>query len=362
MTSRTYAGIPRFVLSSVWVPICTIAMVLIGIQACQAQDLALKQFRGPADLRNQRPYQLLFLAFSPETATSLAKGREAVGYQLDIANDLLIPARRGGPTVREDTETQRLAFKLARGMGGGNEFTVSAPIIARNGGGLDLLIQNYHHLVGWDKPSEDVTIGRNHVPMYQSEVILKRADGSTIVNAGPTCGVGDVTATIKHQLIASPWRSASVRAGVKLPTGSSGTLIGSGGTDSGIDLDANLILAHRLAFYTNQSYVWMGPDSHLANTSRRHLNRSMYALEYYTDKHTSWILQNESSEAAVHTGNAFADGTQSTLSLIIKHANNELTTWTYAFTENGDLVSYNAPGVANIAPDVTISIGLEVHR
>lgn len=318
-------------------------------------------FQGPADLRDQRPYQLLFLAFSPEDAMPLAAGKEKVSVQLDIANNLLINGD-GGVKVNEDTETDRVNVKRRWGLGQGFEASVALPVMWRNAGFTDKLIANYHALIGVTGPDFDISPGRRHVTPYHSDIQLTDADGRTLVDAGPAFGLGDLQATLKHGIAQSRWYALAGRVGVKLPTGGASDLIGSGGTDTGVDLDASLALSHRVCMFANASYVWMQRDSHLSGLAQTHQRRSMVALEYYTNSRTSWILQNEIADAAVRTGNPFVDGNQATLSLIAKYKPDPLTTWTFGFTENGGLVSYQAGWAADIAPDPTFTFGWETRR
>jgi hypothetical protein len=328
---------------------------------CHADSASPAPFQGPADLRNQRPYQLLFLAFSPEEAAPLAAGKERVSVQLDIANNLLINSD-GGVRVNEDTETQRVNVKRRWGLGRGYEASVSMPMMWRDGGFTDKLIANYHVLIGVTGPDFDIAPGRRYVRPYHSDIHLAGADGRTLVDAGPALGLGDFQATLKRGIAQGRWYALAGRVGVKLPTGSADDLIGSGGTDGGADLDASLALSHRVCLFTNVSYVWMQRDSHLRGLAQTHARRSMVAFEYYTNARTSWILQNEISDAAVRTGNPFVDGNQATLALVAKYKPDPLTTWTFGFTENGGLVSYQAGWAANIAPDPTFTFGWETQR
>nr|MDQ2688516.1 hypothetical protein [Armatimonadota bacterium] len=57
----------------------TLCLVFGLIAAVHAEEPPLTVFRGPADVANERPYHLLFLAFSPEAATTLPQGRSLVG-------------------------------------------------------------------------------------------------------------------------------------------------------------------------------------------------------------------------------------------------------------------------------------------
>ena len=319
------------------------------------------KFQGPADLRNQRPYQLLFLGFSPQSASVLPAGQTRAAAQFDIANDVLIPSPGEGAAVREDTETQRLALSYARGVGGGFEASAMLPVVARNGGILDKLAETYHRLAGFDRPVRDVYIGRNSLPSYQSVVSFDQPGGAS-ATFGVAFGLGDAQFTLKHALWRGPRAGVAARLGVKLPTGDRSRLLGSGGADYGLDIDADRTLSSRLALYANISAVKIQRDGALGDATRSSITHTALALEYATSPRSSWLIQTEEGDAAVRTGNAFADRTQSTLAVAYRRRSGDGTAWTYAFTENGDIFNYGAPAVAQIGPDITFSVGCEKRR
>jgi hypothetical protein len=315
-------------------------------------------FQGPADLRNQRPYQLLFLGFSPQSATVLPSGQTRTSAQFDIANDVLIPSPGEGAAVREDTETQRMALSYARGMGSGVEVSAMIPVVARNGGVLDKMAETYHRWVGFDRPIRDVYIGRRDVPSYQSIVSFDRPGGDS-ASFGSAFGLGDAQLTLKRALWRGPRTGVAARLGIKLPTGDKNRLLGSGGVDYGVDLDFDQMLSSRFALYANLSVVKIGRAGVLSNETRSSIYHTSVALEYAANANASWLVQTEEGDAAVRTGNRFADGTQSTISIAYRRRAGNGTSWTYAFTENGDLFNYSAPAVAGIGPDITFSVGWE---
>jgi hypothetical protein len=344
----------------VWRSIAAFGLLALSVATpALGDDNGPKQFQGPADLRNQRPYQLLFFAFSPESAVSLPKDDTHLSAQLDIGNDLLIPFPSKGATVVEDTETQRLAVKERRGLANGWEYSISVPVIARNGGFLDKIVETYHQLIGLTHPTQDVITGRHDIPLYQSKLLVVNNDGRTLVDAGSAFGIGDLSGTVKRTLYKSRWDSYALRGGVKLPTGNAGSLIGSGGADIGIDLDADVALTHRICLFTNLSHVWLQKDTQLGNLTAPDIYRYVFSVEYYANSRSSWLIQDDIGQAAIRTGNTFADNLQTTLSFVYKRKIGKHSAWTYAFTENGDIFQYRAAQLANIGPDVTVSAGWE---
>ena len=321
-------------------------------------------FLGPADLRNQRPYALLFLTFAPETARVLPRGRQVFALQLDVANDLLIPARTpqlGIPFVEEDAETQRLGLTERLGLGGRLEVAGFLPVIARDGGALDPIIEAYHRAAGFANSTVDTLTGRTDIPDYRSVVRLLRPDGSVEVDAGHALGLGDMSGTVKYSLSESARTALAVRAGLKLPTGDAGRLLGSGAADAGLDLDAQAALAPRVALYVSGGYVWMGHDRDIS-TAATHDFQLSESLEYRASAHDFWLLQSQGGGVVVRTGNAHADGPQRIVSVVYRRLTGPHTVWTFAFTENGDIVNYRAPWLVGIGPDVSVTAGVSWSR
>ena len=348
-------------------------MILIGaglavggrVSSAQSPDDARAQrFFGPADVRNQRPYQLLFLTFSPETADVLSPRTDRLAVQLIVANDLLIPnARRGDGRafVEEDAETQRLTLTARRGLGGGREGAVMLPVMARDGGLLDPVIEAYHRLAGFPNHTVDTPTGRGSLPMFRSVIRLDRADGTTEVNAGSVFGLGDVAGSLKQSIVSGRWTSVAVRAGMKVPTGSAGQLLGSGGMDVGLDADVKVALSGRVALFVNAGYIWMQKDERVA-AAATHAWETMTAVEYRASPRDDWALQSDGSDVVVRTGNVHADGSARTLTLAYRHVSSPHQVLTFEFTENGDIVNYRAPWLVGIGPDVAFGAGVEWRR
>ena len=326
--------------------------LLCLLPAVRAQTLA--GFDGPAPLRNQRPYQTLFLTFMPSDARALGQGQHRERLQVDIANTLLVPdPKQGGGNVLEDAETQTLTLSVRRGLGHGWEADAALPVVDRDGGILDNFVRFYHEGVGLIKSSPDVFPGRPHIPSYRSIIRSQEAG----VNAGSASGLGDLSLYAVRGLLSGERRRLSVRAGLKLPTGRAGSLLGSGGTDYGIDVDGAELLSTRTALFGSVGYEKLGRAAAVRTAARDSLSYSLGA-EYRARPGLSYILQTDGGSRVVRTGNRHADALPSTLALSVRRGTGSRL-WTYSFTENGDIFGYKLPFVADIGPDVTFSAGLE---
>jgi len=333
----------------------------LAVHGARADEPALSAFRGPADVTNERPYQLLFLAFSPEDAATLARGQSHFGLQLDVANTLLLPDPKLGAVVQEDTETQKLTLKFRQGLGRGTDVSVRVPLLARDGGVLDNFVKIYHLGVGLVRTSPDVFVGRPQVPSYRSILRFLRPDGTAVVDAHPASGLGDVSFVLKHSLMDTPRTAVALRLGLKLPTGSAGQILGSGGVDGGLDIDLATRLRGRRAVFLNLGYILMQKDRHIETAATRQFQYAL-GLEWLVRSHNSIVLQTQGGSRVVRTGNSHADAPPATLALAFKRQAGPHTVYTFGFIENGDIFGYKLPFLADIGPDLTLSAGIEWRR
>ena len=161
-------------------------------------------------MRNERPYQLLFLQFSPQEGVTLGPGRSRLSLHLDVGNDLLTPRPNVAPfptapvTVIEDTETQRLTLAYRRGLDARTEVGAQTFLLARNGGVFDALLQDYHELIGLTHANPDVPAGRHDLSFYHSTGFLQDSSGRVLVDARATAGLGDTSLFVKRALLSRP--------------------------------------------------------------------------------------------------------------------------------------------------------------
>jgi hypothetical protein len=325
-----------------------------------AENPAYRSARGPIPVRNLRPYQLLFLQFAPESPDLLPAGKTRLALQLDLANNTLVPDPKEGATVIEDHELQRLLLMWQRGIDANTEAAVLVPILWRNGGILDNIINGWHDLFGI-RGTPDTPAGRTAYRLYHSLIYLKDSKGNVRVNRGNAFGWGDVSATIKRRLLPSTPRSAlALRIGLKLPTGNPGLLLGSGGADLGLCMDARYSLGRNIILFGSAGGVLMSKATRVPN-AQPGLAQFLFAVEYRPNNRDSFLWQIDGSGAAVRTGNRFADRANIIGTFGYKRVLDRHLVLTLSFTENGDYQNYTTPILGQVGPDFTASMGLEWH-
>ncbi len=345
--------------------IAVLACLAVGREA-PAQEVADSPTSsgalGPIPVRNRRPYNLLFLQFTPETGDILLRRAERFDLQLDVANNLLIPSPSHGATVIEDNEVQRLGFTWRRGVGQGVEVGIESALLWRNGGILDGILGAYHRLTGLAGNGPDNPAGRDGYPQYRSLLLLQDAQGNTLVDQGNAFGLGETTLTVKRSLIPAQRRSAiALRFALKLPTGNPTLLLGSGSVDAGLSLDLRYSVGREIVLYANVGGVAMGRAVRVRGALSSML-QGFAGIEYHPNHRDSFVLQVDGNSLAVRTGNSFADRVGTTATFGYKRLLDRSRILTLSFSENGDIHNYTLPYFSNIGPDFTITANLEWRR
>jgi hypothetical protein len=147
-------------------------------------------------------------------------------------NEIVANNFTGAPLANEtllfDGESYRTTLGIAHGVSRDIEVGVEIPYLSIRGGHLDSFIEGFHDLFGFDDG------GRPAVPRDRLRYFYSR-NGNTLLDINqPASGLGDVRLTGAWQ-----WRAAqadrgyvaALRGSLKLPTGDTASLLGSGGTD-----------------------------------------------------------------------------------------------------------------------------------
>lgn len=265
----------------------------------------------------------------------MERGKREFSLSITSANDF-----RSMPGLLEDEETERLSAVLREGTKFG-EVWVEVPYVSRGGGYLDPIIDGWHKTVlGWSDPARKAAkMGRTIVQQ------------SGRYSYGSASGLGDISGGIARS-IGQGWNA---RAALKLPTGSSGDLIGSGGADLGLSLDHAFQLAHRLKCVAMAGIVYQsrGPAALGAN---RWVDQEGLAFIYEANSRDSWIAQWQSERAPIRTTVSAANATHRMLTFGYRRKIDANQSLDLMFSEDKDVVNGRMPEIASIAPDFTIGV------
>ena len=174
-------------------------------------------------LRNHNPFLQVYGLPTFQTHELVAEGKTDVSLSYDVANDA-DDADRLGERLIIDAESQVLNLSIRRRFGERFEFGVDVPWVRHSGGYLDSVIFNFHDLVGLRNSSRDGPDDQYRLFFEQRGTVLFDTDV-------PTSGIADVQLTAAMDL-----GKATLRAGIKLPTGDPDELTGSGAADISLGL------------------------------------------------------------------------------------------------------------------------------
>ena len=154
---------------------------------------------------------------------------------MDLANSY-IREINSGETIELDGESLRLTLTGHYGIGSNLELGIDIPFIIVGGGFLDHFIEDYHQAFGFPNA------GREDAPV--NRILYKyQKNGVTLLNMQESGeGLGDIRLNGGWQIYrgADHQSNLTLRASLKLPTGDTNLLLGSGSTDLGLWMVGNL--------------------------------------------------------------------------------------------------------------------------
>jgi Protein of unknown function (DUF3187) len=181
----------------------------------------------PFQTRNMSPVALIFGLPAPGNSAILGRGEIGGIMALDIANNYAKDTAPG-EQILLDGESWRIDLGVNYGLAQGMEAGIDIPYIIIGGGIFDSFIEGWHRFFGLPQGGRDQAPRNRLLYSYMK-------DGQTrllLNNSGS--GLGDISLSSGVRLYddgqPSPLRLA-LRASLKLPTGNSSELRGSGSTD-----------------------------------------------------------------------------------------------------------------------------------
>jgi hypothetical protein len=202
-------------------------MVLLSLTHLIFPNLAHSANITPFYTQDQSPLTQIFGLPAPGNATILPEGRSEARLALDVASNYSL----GGndhESIILDGESYRTLLSFRYGLPRGFEAGLDIPLPVQSSGGLDGFIVGWHTFFQLPQGGRDTAprnrLGYRYVKDGKEQLLLDKTSG----------GVGDLRLTGGMQLYrdkAMHRRALALRASLKLPTGNSAELLGSGSTD-----------------------------------------------------------------------------------------------------------------------------------
>ncbi len=197
--------------------------ILLGLLLCTQDKLAVSSVQ----TSNQSPLISLF-GFPPPVSSE--QKQNAISFRYSLANNF-VQKKSNRELLILDGETER--FEIGFFYKLNHRFSISAnlPFVKHSGGRLDTFVDDWHDF--FSLPDT----GRPKVPgdrlLYQY-----RVDGEDLIlQTSSESGLGDIRLSGYYSLDTQRTHESAIRAGLKLPTGSTRSLMGSGGADFFLDIN-----------------------------------------------------------------------------------------------------------------------------
>ncbi len=181
----------------------------------------------PFYTQNQSPLVQIFGLPSIGNPTVLPPKKADVRMILDYASNY-VEDSNPKERILLDGESGRIVLDARFGIDRKFEAGVAIPYLVEGGGFLDSFLIDYHNTFGFPQGGRDQAPRNRLLYQYQK-------DGQQLLKINQsTQGIGDIQLMGGFQLYESPSessRAVALRTSLKLPTGDSGQLHGSGSTD-----------------------------------------------------------------------------------------------------------------------------------
>ena len=207
--------------------------VVVGLFAsvatlCPSGGQAGDEPAGVFALRNQNPFLQIYGLPTFQTAVLVDKERSAWGLSLDLANH----ADFGDTDIENfvvDGETYFLTLSMRRRVADWLEVGVDLPLVSHADGFMDNMIEGWHDFFGMSNTKRQGPANELGFLYQLNGEDLYRLESSA-------SGIGDIQLTAAIPLGNASRRQAaiSLRSSVKLPSGDTVKLLGSGAVDASI--------------------------------------------------------------------------------------------------------------------------------
>jgi hypothetical protein len=163
----------------------------------------------------------------------VAPGIFHIQLNQDLASNYTVN-RTAREQITLDGETYRVTFTARYGLSTKSEIGVEIPYIIHGSGFLDSFIIGWHNTFGLPQG------GRNIAPKNRINFSYRKDDDQKLLLNRSAAGIGDISLTGGFTLYdareAARHDTVALKAAVKLPTGNSSLLLGSGSTDVALQL------------------------------------------------------------------------------------------------------------------------------
>lgn len=234
----------------------------------------------PIYIANPNPFVQIFGLPKPEAGFITPKGKLDATFLYYVSNNAISNDPGNGEAIIWDGETAQYCIKLRYGVLDRLELGVDVPYIQHSGGYLDSVIRRYHSFAGFPNDRQE-EFDKNQIH-YQVDENGNVLYSMTEKKNGP----GDLRLSAAVPLLTETVRSRrhlAARSVLKLPTGASEDLLGSGGTDISAGLaysDYELLKVINTVLSANLGMVYLGDSDILSEKQRNFAGYGGVSLDW----------------------------------------------------------------------------------
>ncbi len=221
-TATSYLPVPKINANSLFCVLVILNCVFLFLMSSPEKAFCLDI--DPFYTFNQSPLIQIHGLPAVDDAYVAPEGRIKGIISTDVANNYLVETNER-EMLTLDGESYRFTFAARYGLAKGVECGIDVPVIAYGGGFLDGFIEDFHHFFGFPNG------GREQAPRDRLLYQYITGGNQKLDIRDSAAGIGDIRLTGALQLFRSEEAAVALRASLKLPTGESNRLLGSGNTD-----------------------------------------------------------------------------------------------------------------------------------
>ncbi len=240
---------------------------VILMALCSVRSFGAEVQQTPIYIANQNPFVQIYGLPRAEAGFAVPKGNLDVAFLYYVSNNAFSDDTGAGETMVWDGETAQYTVKVRYGLFDRLEVGMDVPYLQHSGGYLDSLIRNFHDFFSFPNDRQE-EFDKNQIDFDVN------SNGSSYELKEATSGLGDIRFTAAVPLIMGSEESRrylALRSVLKIPTGDSDDLLGSGSTDISAGLaysDAELLDIINTALTVNLGVLYMGDSDVLGDIQK----------------------------------------------------------------------------------------------
>ena len=231
---------------------------------------------------------------STEGGETTGRGQHAWDTSFVIASHN-IDETRAGEELRLDGETTRLAFTYRRGLSDKVDIGIEVPYLWHQAGNLDSFVDSWHDFLRFTGGGARANREQNQLEFFYTD------SQANLVNiSNDADGISDIRLLAAWQLSKSERRSTALRFSIKLPTGDSDGLLGSGGTDISLGLASDVVGIfgnEKLSGFYRANITYLGEPDRLADRYKNLVGQLSFGLGYHLHRIVDLRLQSRMRSA-----------------------------------------------------------------